>query len=101
MSTIELLKKLKKFLPNNTANKLLTDDLIFLEEGVVNIIKFNALNELFSILKTREDFTDIYKKLSDDLIIRFLKVIYQNGGVFLKISDNKINVLFTKELLKK
>ncbi|MCK4979209.1 MAG: hypothetical protein KAS62_02380, partial [Candidatus Delongbacteria bacterium] len=56
---------------------------------------------MFSILKTREDFTDIYKKLSDDLIIRFLKVIYQNGGVFLKISDNKINVLFTKELLKK
>ncbi|MCK5760658.1 MAG: ATP-binding protein, partial [Candidatus Delongbacteria bacterium] len=101
MSTIELLKKLKKFLPNNTANKLLTDDLIFLEEGVVNIIKFNVLNELFSILKTREDFTDIYKELSDDLIIRFLKVIYRNGGVFLKISDNKINVLFTKELLKK
>ncbi|MDA3883977.1 MAG: tetratricopeptide repeat protein [Candidatus Delongbacteria bacterium] len=101
MSTIQLLKKLKKFLPNNTANKLLTDDLIFLEEGVVNIIKFNVLNELFSLLKTKDNFTELYKELSDDLITRFLTIIYKNGGIFLKISDNKINVLFTKELLKK
>ncbi|MDA3837434.1 MAG: hypothetical protein PF574_00450 [Candidatus Delongbacteria bacterium] len=100
MSTIQLLKKLKKFLPNNTANKLLTDDLIFLEEGVVNIIRFNALNELFLLLKTEENFTELYKELADDLITRFLNTIYHNGGIFLKISDNKINVLFTKELLK-
>ncbi|MBN2789571.1 MAG: tetratricopeptide repeat protein [Candidatus Delongbacteria bacterium] len=101
MSTIELLRELKKFLPNNTANKLLTDDLIFLEEGVVNIVRFNVLNELFSHLKSDENFTDTYKELADDLIGRFLSVIYDNGGVFLKISDNKINVLFTKELIKK
>ena len=99
MSTEELLHKLKRFLPNNTANKLLTDDLIFLEEGSVLVIKFNLFNQLLIKLNEINDFTPVYKSIFNDFITETLNIIYENGGIFLNLSDNKIDIVFTKELI--
>lgn len=101
MSTELLLKKLKKFLPNNTANKLLTDDMVFIEEGSVLVVRFNLFNELFLKLKETEEFSLNYKSIFNDLISEFLEIIYDNGGIFLNLSDNKIDIVFTKELIEK
>ncbi|MFO7809789.1 MAG: tetratricopeptide repeat protein [Candidatus Delongbacteria bacterium] len=99
MSTEQLLHKLKRFLPNNTANKLLTDDLIFLEEGSVLVIKFNLFNRLLVKLNEISDFTPVYKSIFNDFITETLNIIYENGGIFLNLSDNKIDIVFTKELI--
>lgn len=101
MSTEILLKKLKRFLPNNTANKLLTDDLVFIEEGSVLIVRFNLFNELLIKLKDIDEFTPTYKSIFNDLITEFLEVIYDNGGIFINLSDNKIDIVFTNELIEK
>jgi len=75
MSTLNLLKKLKRFLPNNTANKLLKNDLVYIENGAVVIIKYNCLYEIFGALKERDDFSIVYKKIFDGMIAAFLDVI--------------------------
>jgi tetratricopeptide (TPR) repeat protein len=101
MSTELLLKKLKRFLPNNTANKLLTDDLVFIEEGSVLVVRFNLFNELLLKLNDSDEFVSVYKNTFNGLIERFLEVIHENGGIFINLSDNKIDIVFTKELIKK
>jgi predicted ATPase len=101
MSTELLLTKLKRFLPNNTANKLLTDDLVFLEEGSVMVVRYNLFNELLLKLKSMDEFTPVYKSIFNDFITEFLEIIYSNGGIFLNLGDNKIDIVFTKELIEK
>jgi len=101
MSTLNLLKKLKRFLPNNTANKLLKNDLVYIENGAVVIIKYNCLYEIFGALKERDDFPIVYKKIFDGMIAAFLDVIYNNGGVFLRFETNQISIVFDNELTEK
>ncbi len=101
MSSDILLQKLKMFLPNNTANKLLTDDVIFIEEGSVLIVRFNIFNELYIRLRDLPDFSPMYKSVFNEMITEFLEIIYENGGIFLNLSDNKIDIIFTKELIDK
>ena len=101
MSTEKLLQKLKRFLPNNTANKLLTDDLIFLEEGSVLVIRFSLFNQLFVKLKDKSGFTPLYKNTFNDFITKCLRIIYENGGIFLNLGDNKMDIVFTNELIDK
>lgn len=101
MSSDILLQKLKMFLPNNTANKLLTDEVVFLEDGSVLILRFNIFNELYIKLRHLPDFSPVYKGIFNEMITGFLEIIYENGGIFLNLSDNKIDIIFTPELIEK
>lgn len=101
MSTEQLLQKLKRFLPNNTANKLLKDDFIFQEEGAILVFKFNLFNQLLINLKDLSDFTPVYKGIFNEFVTAVLSIIYDNGGIFLNLSDNKIDIIFTHELIDK
>ncbi len=101
MSSDVLLQKLKMFLPNNTANKLLTDDVVFPESGSVLVVRFNLFNELYVKMRENNDFAQTYKNIFNELITDFLEVIYENGGIFLNLSDNKIDIIFTNELISK
>jgi tetratricopeptide (TPR) repeat protein len=101
MSSDILLQKLKMFLPNNTANKLLTDDTVFLEEGSVLVVRFNLFNELYTKSKDQQNFSQTYKCIFNEMITDFLEIIYENGGIFLNLSESKVDIIFTNELIDK
>jgi hypothetical protein len=75
--------------------------MVFIEEGSVLVVRFNLFNELFLKLKEKDEFSLTYKGIFNDLISDFLEVIHDNGGIFLNLSDNKIDIVFTNELIEK
>jgi len=84
MSANELLNNIKRFLPNNTANKLLSSDELDIEKGTVIIARYGNLFEIFNDLKEKENFAIEFRDIMNKMVSSFLDIIYNNGGVFLK-----------------
>ncbi len=101
MGTLDLLKTLKKFLPNNTAYKLFKNDLLYIESGAVATIKFEGFYQVFKGIKENNDLAAEFKLIFDDFIAKIASVIYNNGGVFIKFDFNLIHLLFDQNLLDK
>lgn len=99
MSTLDILKELKRFLPNNTANKLLKNDLVYFDKGSVVFIRFNALTDYFQKTRDQADFIDNFKTVYNNLIEQYLKTTYKHGGTFLKFDIGQLLLIFEEELV--
>ena len=101
MSTNQLLDNIKRFLPNNTANKLLSSDELDIEKGTVIIARYNNLFEIFEKLKGEEKFATSFRDIMDEMVSSFLDVIYDNGGVFLKFDVQQMEIVIDCNLTEK
>ncbi|MBN1970659.1 MAG: DUF2791 family P-loop domain-containing protein [Candidatus Delongbacteria bacterium] len=101
MGTVTLLDSLKKFLPNNTSNKLLRSDYLYIERGCVVYTRFKGFYNLFSQLKESNDFTTVFKDIFSRVIDIFVKTIYDHGGVLFKFDSDFMSIFFDKKLMEK
>ena len=98
MSANELLNNIKRFLPNNTANKLLSSDELDIEKGTVIIARYGNLFEIFNSLKNKENFDIIFRDIMNKMVSSFLDTIYDNGGVFLKFDIQQMEIVIDSNL---
>jgi len=93
MSANELLNNIKRFLPNNTANKLLSSDELDIEKGTVIIARYGNLFDIFKDLRAEENFAIIFRDIMNKMVSSFLDTIYDNGGVFLKFDIQQMEII--------
>ncbi|PID26716.1 MAG: hypothetical protein CR982_08745 [Candidatus Cloacimonadota bacterium] len=101
MGALNLLDSLKKFLPNNTSNKLLKSDFLYIERGCVAYIRFKGIYEIFKNLMNEDNFEEKFQSILNMILDRFIKKAYAHGGVIFKFDTEFISLFFDKSLMNK